>query len=89
LVGYPTVCWNPAFSSASPPRFTASGAFVLTLTGNATAVLPVHLETSDSLASPDWSILSDTTIPAGGTVTFTDDKAGLFPSRFYRVTFPR
>jgi len=82
---YPTVCWNPVFSAASP----VSGAFVLTLTGNATAVLPVYLEASDSLTPPDWSILDRITIPAGGTVTFTDDDAGLYPSRFYRITFPR
>ena len=85
FAGRPAVCWNPVFSAASP----ASGAFALTLTGNAIAALPVYLEASDSLTPPDWSILDRITIPAGGTVTFTDDDAGLFPSRFYRITFPR
>jgi len=85
LVGYRAVCWNPVFNSAS----LAADTFVVTLTGNATAVLPVYLEASDSLTSPDWSILDRITIPADDTVTFTDYDAGIFPSRFYRITFPR
>ena len=84
--GRPTVCWNPAFSSASP----ASGAFAVTLTGNPSAALPVRIEASDSLSSPSWLPLSGTTtIPAGGTLNFTDPDASPPPARFYRITFPR
>ena len=84
FAGRPAVCWNPVFSSASP----ASGAFNLTLSGNANASLTVYIEASESLTSPDWVILDRITIPAGGTVTFTDTDFGTYPSRFYRVTLP-
>ena len=84
FAGRPAVCWNPVFSSATP----ASGAFSLTLSGNANASLTVYIEASESLTSPDWVILDRITIPAGGTVTFTDTDFGTYPARFYRVTLP-
>ena len=79
----PAVCWNPAFSSTS----SASGMFAFTLTGDADANIPVRIEASDSLTAPFWSAVTDTTIPASGTLNFTD--ADTRPSRFYRLTFPR
>ena len=79
----PAVCWNPAFSSTS----SASGMFAFTLTGDADANIPVRIEASDSLTAPFWSAVTDTTIPASGTLNFTD--AGTRPSRFYRLTFLR
>lgn len=79
----PAVCWNPAFSSTS----SASGMFAFTLTGDADANIPVRIEASDSLTASFWSAVTDTTIPASGTLNFTD--AGTRPSRFYRLTFLR
>ncbi len=84
FAGRRAVCWDPVFSSAAP----ASGAFRLTLSGNADASLPVRIEASESLTSPDWVILDCITIPVYGTATFTDTDSGSYPARFYRVTFP-
>jgi len=86
LAGRPVVCWNPAFSPASPPRFE-SGAFSFTLTGNAD--IPVRIEACDSLTSPSWDTVADIAIPASGTFDFTDPGAATRPSRFYRVRFPQ
>ena len=81
------VCWAPpAVSTASSPRFT-SGAFAFTLVGNAN--LPVRIEACDSLASPSWSTVTDTTLDASGTLDFSDPASASAPSRFYRVTFPQ
>ena len=81
------VCWAPpAVSTASSPRFT-SGAFAFTLVGNAN--LPVRIEACDSLASPSWSTVTDTTLDASGTLDFSDPDASSHASRFYRVSFPK
>lgn len=89
LADRPVVCWNPAISPASPPRFD-SGAFGFTLSGNADADIPVRIEACDSLANPVWTpVGGDTTIPASGTLDFTDPDAATHPSRFYRVRFPQ
>jgi hypothetical protein len=86
LAGRPVVCWNPAFSPASPPRFE-SGAFAFSLTGNTN--IPVRIEACDSLTSPSWDTVADIAIPATGTFDFTDPGAATRPSRFYRILFPR
>jgi len=84
--GLSPVSWNPAFSPASTPRFT-SGEFAFTLTGNAN--IPVRIEACDSLTNPSWSTVTDTVIPASGTLDFSDPAASSRPSRFYRITFPQ
>lgn len=81
FAGRPAVCWNPAFSSTS----LASGVFAFTLTGNAS--IPVRIQASDSLMSPHWLPLSDTVIPASGTLDFIDpDPLALLPHCLPPVT---
>ena len=72
----PAVCWNPTVSPATPPRFD-SGQFGFPINGNAN--IPVRVEACDSLASPVWTTVADTAIPASAS----------HPSRFYRLTFPQ
>ncbi|HRR33613.1 MAG TPA: leucine-rich repeat domain-containing protein [Kiritimatiellia bacterium] len=84
--GRPAVCWNPVFSPASPPRFSA-GRFACTLAGNAN--IPVRIEACESLTDPCRSTVADTVIPASGILEFSDPDASSRPSCFYRITFPQ
>jgi len=86
LAGRPAVCWNPAVSPATPPSF-ATGQFGFTLAGNAN--IPVRVEACDSLASPVWTPVTNTNIPASGTLDFSDPASASQHSRFYRLTFPQ
>ena len=84
--GRPVVCWNPAFSTTSPPQINASGAFAFTLTGNTD--IPVRVEACDNLVSTLWVTVTNATMSSDGTLDFTDPDAASHPSRFYRFTFP-
>jgi len=86
VAGLTPVSWNPAFSPDTPPRF-AAGRFAFTLTGSAN--IPVRIEACDSLTSPSWSTVTDTAIPASGTLDFSDPDSSSRPSRFYHFTFPQ
>ena len=55
--------------------------FILTVTG------PIG-HTYDIQASPDltaWTVIGSVTVPAGGSLDFTDANAASFPKRFYRT----
>ena len=85
VAGLTPVSWNPAVSPATPPRFN-SGQFSFTLTGSAN--IPVRIQACDSLTSPSWSTVTNTTLNASGTLDFSDPDASSHFSRFYRVVFP-
>jgi hypothetical protein len=62
-------------------RVTPARQFVLTVTG------PVG-HTYNIQASPDltaWTVIGSVTVPAGGSLDFTDANAASFPKRFYRT----
>ncbi|MGI6497176.1 MAG: leucine-rich repeat domain-containing protein [Kiritimatiellia bacterium] len=86
FAGRPVVPWDAAFSTAVPPQTTASGAFAFGLAG--TEGIPVRIEACDDLATRNWTILTNTTLSADGTLDFTDPGAATRPSRFYRIVFP-
>ena len=86
FAGCPTAIWNAAFSTAAPPQTTASGAFAFGLAG--TEGIPVCIEACDDLTTRNWTVLTNTTMSADGTLDFTDPDAATRPSRFYRVVFP-
>lgn len=62
-------------------RITPTRQFILTVTGQAGC-------TYDIQASPDctaWAVIGTVTVPAGGSLDFTDTNAASFPKRFYRT----
>ncbi|MGI5870082.1 MAG: leucine-rich repeat domain-containing protein [Kiritimatiellia bacterium] len=84
--GRPTALWNAAFSTTAPPQIDDEGAFALSVTGN--VGIPVCIEVCNSLATPDWIVLTNTTLSADGALDYTDPDAATLPARFYRFTFP-
>jgi len=91
FAGHAAACWNPAFSPASPLCFDDSGAFVFAITARAEANIPVRIQASDSLASPNWITVDDIIIPAFSYYDsyFVDPDPTPRPSRFYRIVFPQ
>lgn len=85
VAGRPAVCWNPAFSPASPPRFT-SGTFGFTLAGNPN--LPVKVEAATNLSSGVWAPITNATLNSSGSLSVTDPASSSLPVRFYRIVWP-
>ena len=62
-------------------RAASAGQFVLTVTGQSGRPYEI-LATQDFKI---WSIIGTATMPAGGSLDFTDTNAASFPRRFYRT----
>lgn len=62
-------------------RAAPAGMFIVTVTGTIG-------QTNEILATQDfkeWSVIGAVTVPAGGSLDFTDTNAANFPQRFYRT----
>ncbi len=85
FAGRPTLCWNPTFNPASPPRF-ASDRFGFNLAG--TPDIPVKVEATTNLASGVWTPVTNANLNSSGSLLFTDPASSTLPARFYRIVFP-
>jgi hypothetical protein len=72
-------------STPTPPKLQIRAAparqFIVAVTGQVG-------QTYNLLASPDlttWTVIGTVTLPAGGSLDFTDTNAASFPQRFYRT----
>jgi hypothetical protein len=50
--------------------------------------IPVLIEASTNLAAQSWVTLQSSTLPNGGSMSFSDPGSMNYPSRFYRIRSP-
>jgi len=83
--GRPTLCWNPTVQKDAAFGFTENR-FGFNITG--TASIPVAVEATTNLAIGVWMPLTNATLGASGSLSFTDPSSTHMPARFYRIVWP-
>jgi len=81
----PALCWNPTVQKDAAFGFTENR-FGFNITG--TASIPVAVEATTNLVSGVWMPLTNATLGASGSLSFTDPASSSLPARFYRIVWP-